>query len=167
MECTLSVEPELEFDSSSESKTPLKVSREHLAAAQREDPTLVKCVKAADLGQAPKSGVMYFWDDGLLMRRWKPDIDDENCQEIQQNYSVIEKEALAMLMALQHFEVYIGGSVAPILVYTDHNPLIFLERMSNSNQRLMRWSLAIQEFNLDIRYKRGSENVVADALSRS
>jgi len=39
----------------------------------------------------------------------------------QQNYSVIEKEALAMLMALQHFEVYLGGSVAPIVVYTDHN----------------------------------------------
>lgn len=44
----------------------------------------------------------------------------------QQNYSVIEKEALAMLMALQHFEVYLGGSVTPIIVYTDHNLLIFL-----------------------------------------
>ncbi len=102
LECTLSVEPELEFDSSSESKTPLKVSREHLAAAQREDPTLVKCVKAADLGQAPKSGVMYFWDDGLLMRRWKPDIDDENCQEIQQIVLPVGYRTHVLKLAHEH-----------------------------------------------------------------
>ncbi len=86
----------------------------------------------------------------------------------QKHYSTIDKEALAVLLALQHFEVYLGsGSGSPIVVYTDHNPLVFLSRMSNSNQRLMRWSLIVQEFNLDIRYKKGTENVVADALSRS
>ncbi len=86
----------------------------------------------------------------------------------QKHYSTIEKEALALLLALQHFEVYLGsGSGSPIVVYTDHNPLVFLSRMSNSNQRLMRWSLIVQEFNLDIRYKKGTENIVADALSRA
>lgn len=85
----------------------------------------------------------------------------------QLNYSTIEKEALALLLALQHFEVYIGSSAAPVLVFTDHNPLTFLTRMKNANQRLMRWSLYLQGFNLDIRYKRGSENIVADTLSRS
>ncbi|XP_073804400.1 uncharacterized protein [Danio rerio] len=84
----------------------------------------------------------------------------------QRRYSTIEKEALALLLALQHFEIYLGGSSFPIRVYTDHNPLVFLDRMRNSNQRLMRWSLEVQEFNLDIRHKKGSQNVVADALSR-
>ncbi|KAM9456054.1 retrovirus-related Pol polyprotein from transposon 17.6 [Clarias gariepinus] len=84
----------------------------------------------------------------------------------QMKYSTIEKEALALLLALQHFEVYLGGSSNPVVVYTDHNPLIFLGRMQNSNQRLMRWSLIIQEYNLDIQHRRGVENVVADALSR-
>lgn len=83
----------------------------------------------------------------------------------QQKYSTIEKEALALVLALQHFEVYLGGSSC-VTVYTDHNPLVFLHRMRNSNQRLMRWSLIIQEFNLTIQYRKGSENVVADALSR-
>lgn len=41
----------------------------------------------------------------------------------QKQYSTIEKEALALLLALQHFDVYIGGSAIPLLVYTDHNPL--------------------------------------------
>lgn len=68
---------------------------------------------------------------------------------------------------LKHFEVYLGGSTLPIKVYTDHNPLVFLSRMYNANQRLMRWSLALQEFNLEIVHKRGTENQIADALSRA
>ncbi|KAL0172150.1 hypothetical protein M9458_032461, partial [Cirrhinus mrigala] len=84
----------------------------------------------------------------------------------QQNYSTIEKEALALLLALKHFEVYLSTGNR-IVVYTDHNPLTFLSRMSNSNQRLMRWALIVQEFDLDIRYKKGAENIVADALSRA
>ncbi len=84
----------------------------------------------------------------------------------QRNYSTIEKEALALLLALQHFEVYVGSSILPVVVYTDHNPLTFISRMRNQNQRLMRWSLIIQNYNLEIKYKRGTDNVVADALSR-
>ena len=54
----------------------------------------------------------------------------------------------------------------PIKVYTDHNPLTFLKTMKNKNQRLVRWNLALQEYNLEIQHIPGSENVVADALSR-
>lgn len=85
----------------------------------------------------------------------------------QLNYSTIEKEALALLYALQHFEVYLGSSIKPIKVFTDHNPLVFLSRMYNHNQRLMRWSLIVQDYNLDISHRKGSENILADALSRA
>lgn len=85
----------------------------------------------------------------------------------QLNYSTIEKEALALLLSLQQFEVYIGSSSIPVVVFTDHNPLIFLSRMKNTNQRIMRWSLYLQGFNLEIRYKKGTDNVLADTLSRS
>ncbi|KAL0172199.1 hypothetical protein M9458_032510, partial [Cirrhinus mrigala] len=50
-----------------------------------------------------------------------------------------------------------------ITVYTDHNPLVFLMRMSNANQRLMRWSLIMQEYSVEIRHKKGVDNLVADA----
>lgn len=84
----------------------------------------------------------------------------------QLNYSVIEKETLALIFALQHFEVYVGSSVQPLVVFTDHSPLTFLSKLYNHNQRLTRWSLFLQSYNLDIRHKRGVDNVLADALSR-
>lgn len=84
----------------------------------------------------------------------------------QKHYSTIEKEALALILALDHFGVYVSSSQT-LVVYTDHNPLVFLNRMRNSNQRLMRWSLVLQGFNLDIQHVRGKDNVLADALSRS
>ena len=81
-------------------------------------------------------------------------------------YSTIEKEALALILALDHFEVYVGSSSVPLVVYTDHNPLVFLQRMRNKNRRLMNWSLELQAYNLEIRHIRGKDNVLADALSR-
>jgi hypothetical protein len=47
----------------------------------------------------------------------------------QLHYSTIEKEALALLLALQHFEVYLGSNPEPTVVFSDHNPLVFLNRM--------------------------------------
>ena len=84
----------------------------------------------------------------------------------QKNYSVVEKETLGLVLALEHFDVYLGSTPFKIRVYTDHNPLTFLKTMKNKNQRLVRWSLALQEYNLEIQHIPGSENVVADALSR-
>ena len=83
------------------------------------------------------------------------------------NYSTTEKETLALLLALQHFDVYLGTTVAPVEVFTDHNPLVFIEKMKNKNQRLLRWSLAFQEYNLQIRHIKGRDNIMADALSRA
>ena len=83
----------------------------------------------------------------------------------QLNYSTVEKEALALIWALQHFEVYVGGGVETLVVYTDHNHLTFLHSLQNPNQRLMRWCLFLQPYTLDIRHVKGTENVFADALS--
>ena len=82
----------------------------------------------------------------------------------QRNYSTVEKETLALILALEHFDVYVSGT--KITVFTDHNPLTFLSKMKNKNQRLTRWSLLLQEYNLDIRHVSGKDNIVADALSR-
>lgn len=85
----------------------------------------------------------------------------------QLNYSTIEKEMLALVWALKHFDVYLGSGVVPVVVFTDHNPLTFLNSLQCPNHRLVRWSLFLQSYWLDIRHLKGSDNVVADALSRA
>lgn len=60
----------------------------------------------------------------------------------------------------------LGCSMSPVVLYTDHNPLIFLARMFNHNQHLVRWAVLLQEYNLSIHHKNGSENVLAEGLSR-
>ena len=84
----------------------------------------------------------------------------------QRNYSTVEKECLALLLALQHYDVYLNPTLHPVLVLTDHNPLTFINKMKNKNQRLVRWSLILQGYNLDIKHIKGKDNVIADALSR-
>ena len=63
--------------------------------------------------------------------------------------------------------VYLRPKSAPVQVYIDHNPLVFISKMKNHNQRLLRWSLALQEYNLEIRHVKGRDNVIADTLSRA
>ena len=84
----------------------------------------------------------------------------------QQNYSVVEKELLAIILALQFFSAYLPPSGPVITIYTDHHPLKFLDKFKNKNQRLTRWSLLLQEYNLDVQHVKGVHNVLADGLSR-
>lgn len=86
--------------------------------------------------------------------------------QYQQKYSVIEKEGLALILALQHFEIYISCNRTPLKVYTDHNPIRFIQKFQNKNGRLTRWSLYLQDYDIIIRHIRGKDNVVPDVLSR-
>ncbi len=85
---------------------------------------------------------------------------------LQKRYSTVEKETLALILALQQFEVYVTSSQFPVEVFTDHNPPTFLSKMKNKNQRLTRWTLFLQEYNLDVKHIPGKQNLLADALSR-
>ena len=81
------------------------------------------------------------------------------------HFSTIEKEALALLLALLHFKVYLRSSLVPTIVFFNHNLIVFLNQKQNSNQCLMHWSLLVQDFNIEIRYKKGLDNIMTDALS--
>ena len=84
----------------------------------------------------------------------------------QRHYSTIEKETLALILALEKFKFFVQDSGTAIEVKTDHNPITFLQKMKNSNQRLMRWAIALQDYNLEISHIRGKDNILADSLSR-
>ena len=82
----------------------------------------------------------------------------------QLNYTTMEKEFFVVVFALEKFWPYIFGS--KIIVYTDHATLKYLLSKKEAKPRLIRWVLHLQEFDLEIKDKKGSENSVADHLSR-
>ena len=84
--------------------------------------------------------------------------------DAQRNYTTTEKELVAVVYALDKFRSYLIGS--DIVIFTDHLALKYLLTKQNSKARLIRWVLLLQEFNIQIRDKKGAENVVADHLSR-
>ena len=84
--------------------------------------------------------------------------------EAQRNYTTTEKELLAVVYALDKFRAYLVGS--DIVIFTDHSALKYLLTKQNAKARLIRWVLLLKEFNLQIKDKKGVENVVADHLSR-
>lgn len=83
----------------------------------------------------------------------------------QKNYSATELELLAVVLAVQHFAVYLMG--ATFRLYTDHKALLQLNRLKTANGRLARWALILQDYNFDIIYRPGECNGHADALSRA
>ena len=84
--------------------------------------------------------------------------------EAQRNYTTTKKEFLAMVYALDKFRSYLIGS--DIVIFTYHSTLKYLLTKQNSKARLIIWVLLLQEFNIQIRDKKGVENVVAYHLSR-
>jgi hypothetical protein len=82
----------------------------------------------------------------------------------QLNDATTEKEFLAVVFAFEKFRSYIVN--AKVIVYTDHAAIKYLLSKKDVKPRLIRWIVLLQEFNVEIQDKKGSENVVVDHLSR-
>ena len=90
--------------------------------------------------------------------------DRKTLNKAQENYSTTEKEMLAMVFACEKFRPYILGSY--VIIHTDHAAIKYLMAKKEAKPRLIKWVLLLQEFDLEIKDRKGCDNVIVDHLSR-
>ena len=82
----------------------------------------------------------------------------------EKRYPIIELELLSIVHSVKTFHQFIY--MKDVEVRSDHRPLVYLHSLSKHSNRLMRWILILQNYNLRVVYVQGKRQI-ADALTRS
>jgi len=90
--------------------------------------------------------------------------ESRKLNENEQNYVTYDLELKMIIHALKMWRHYLLGR--RFVLMSDHIRLRYLFDQSNLNVRQARWLATISEFDFEIRYIKGKENMVVDALSR-
>jgi hypothetical protein len=84
----------------------------------------------------------------------------------ERNYNMYDLELLAIFNALDHWRPYLAGSPHKIIIYSDHQNLLYWKEPHKISRRVAREVLMLSEYNFEIRHIKGTSNGRADALSR-
>ena len=102
---------------------------------------------------------------GALQQFGKPlGFFSRKLSKCEQKYSTFDKELLAVFLALKNFSYIVDGS--PLVIKSDHKPLLGLFNMKEPSKRQWRWLTYINEFDAAFEHIKGKDNIIADLLSR-
>ena len=82
----------------------------------------------------------------------------------EKNYDTSQKELLAIVKALEHFKQFLYGK--EFIIKTYHQPLTAIKTKAKSSIRLGRWLNVLADYSFKIEHKKGTDNILADALSK-
>ena len=103
--------------------------------------------------------------EGMLMQDGKPvAYFSEKLGGAQLNYSVYDKELYALVRVLETWQHYLWPK--EFVIHSDHEALKYLKGQAKLNRRHAKWVEFIETFPYVVKYKKGKDNLVADALSR-
>jgi hypothetical protein len=83
--------------------------------------------------------------------------------QTERNYSTTDRELLAVVRSIKHYRPLLLGK--KFKLNTDHQAILYLFKTHNLSARMLRWSLALQEFEFEIKYLKGYKNI-SDCISR-
>lgn len=84
--------------------------------------------------------------------------------DVEKRWSTIDKESFAIIWSIQKLRSLLLGR--KFTVYSDHQPLKYLFEAKEVSAKVGRWRVSLSDFDFDVRYTKGKDNVVADSLSR-
>jgi len=84
--------------------------------------------------------------------------------DTERNYATVKKEMLAVIWPVKYFRPYLFGR--KFVIVTDHKPLTRLMIFKEPTSKTVRWRMQLLQYDYEFLYKKGSQNLVADALSR-
>uniref|UniRef100_A0A803TR04 Gypsy retrotransposon integrase-like protein 1 n=1 Tax=Anolis carolinensis TaxID=28377 RepID=A0A803TR04_ANOCA len=131
-----------------------------LVHAQRDKPFVVHC----DASEAAYGAILLQADDEGALRPCA--YLSRKFTETERNWRVWEKEAFAVKAALSHWRHFLEGTEAQFEVWTDHKNLQALRTPQRLNAKQLRWAQFFNRFNFKLKFFPGTQNRMADALSR-
>ncbi|CAG2189252.1 Retrovirus-related Pol polyprotein from transposon 17.6,Retrovirus-related Pol polyprotein from transposon opus,Retrovirus-related Pol polyprotein from transposon 297 [Mytilus edulis] len=88
----------------------------------------------------------------------------KSLSKTEQVWNTTEKECYAVVQGVKTFNTYLA--TGKFTIYTDHKALTYLMNQKANTGKLTRWAMDLQHYNFEIKYRKGCNNQVADALSR-